>query len=111
MNRSLPNSSEFKTPEAVPRNLSTKLQMRGEAAITRDVEKTYSDISALSAFGPSMDRVNNQQNKNRVELISVTTPINAHHEQEVNTNSDYSCNIIPNREVEKSVSDFSTFSA
>lgn len=56
--------------------------MRGEAAITREMEKSYSDISALSAFGPSMDRVNNKQNnqkdKKKEDLISVTTPINTH---------------------------------
>lgn len=45
---------------------------------SRELEKTNSDISALSAFGPSMDRVNNKQNRKMEELISVTTPINAH---------------------------------
>ena len=69
--------------------------MRGEVPAAREIEKTNSDISALSAFGPSMDRVNNKQNKKIEELVSVTTPINTHHQ--VENNSDYSCNIIANR--------------
>lgn len=102
-------SSDFKTPEAVPRHLSNKKKMRGEFAVTREIEKTNSDISALSQFGPSMDRINNKQNRKMEELISVTTPINDR--QKEDDNSDYSCNVIANRRQEKSVSDYSAFSA
>lgn len=53
------NTSEFKTPEAIPRKNENPKQMRGEIPTMRECEKSNSDISGLSAFGPSIDRINN----------------------------------------------------
>ena len=48
------HASDFKTPEVFPRTI--RREPRGEVAVTREQEKSVSDISALSAFGPSLDR-------------------------------------------------------
>lgn len=103
----------------------------------RECEKSNSDISGLSAFGPSLDRINNggtlkkmQEDRYKMpqnygdnslgtnggqifphnaDMISVTTP-NNNMGQQVDASSSYSCNIIPNRMIEKSQSDISAIS-
>ena len=118
--------------------------MRGEIPTMRECEKSNSDISGLSTFGPSLDRINNGGTRKKMQeqfktdninsemyklaqynggadndlgnifsqqqndLISVTTPNNVNHQ--LDASSSYSCNMIPNRMVEKSQSDISAIS-
>ena len=60
-----------------------------------------------------MDRINNRAHrKMAIDLISVTTPIERSIKNGACDNiSDYSCNFIANRKVEKSISDISAISA